>query len=442
VRFDGASESTGGQYTVMHVTMTASPGGVNRLTRLTLTRIRNGWVQIDGRQAPVPSVLTLDTEQHTFSLYRTDLAAPFQLDYVVTDSCGDMQRFVGSGQGAVPGGPPPPAPTTVPTPLPAPTPPAAADNRLAIGTYRPAFPNDLSSAVAYEQASGRRMTIIHWYALWGGWKTTFSRSDLETVASRGSVPMITWEPWSGQARDPNWTLRDAVLSGRSDAYIESWANGLAAYGRPVLLRFAHEMHGQSYPWAVGVNGNTDAEYVAAWRYVHGFFERAGATNVQWVWNPNTLWGGTSPAADHLQRWQRLYPGDAYVDWTGLDIYNTGPALDWGAPYWRSLETALSEPYAALANLSPRPILLGEVGSSEVGGDKGQWLAEGLGPSVTARFPQLRAIIWYDIHKEQDWAVQSSTGAYSAFIGALRQSHFMSDASGLEPLFVAGVRSSR
>ncbi|MGE3907870.1 MAG: glycoside hydrolase family 26 protein [Chloroflexota bacterium] len=451
VGFDGTSESSGGRYTAMHVTMTATPGGGNRLTRLTLTHIRNGWVQIDGHQVPVPSVIALDTERSTFSLYRTDLAAPFQLDYVVTDSCGDMQRFVGSGQGAVPGNPTPPESTAVPTqqaapsptPLPTPTPtPPAADNRIALGTYRPAFPNDLSSVVAYEQASGRRITIIHWYALWGGWKSAFSRSDLETVATRGSVPMITWEPWAGQARDPNWTLRDAILSGRSDAYIESWAQGLAAYGRPVLLRFAHEMHGQSYPWAVGVNGNTDAEYVAAWRYAHGFFERAGATNVQWVWNPNTLWGGTSPAADHLRRWQRLYPGDAYVDWTGLDIYNTGPELNWGAPYWRSFETALSEPYAAMTSLSPRPVLLGEVGSSEIGGDKGRWLAEGFGPSVAARFPQLRAIIWYDINKEQNWAVQSSPGAYNAFISAIQQSHFMADASGLEPLFVASVHTSR
>jgi beta-mannanase len=253
------------------------------------------------------------------------------------------------------------------------------------------------------------------------------------------MPMISWEPWAGQARDPDWTLRDAILSGRSDAYIDSWARGMAAYGRPVLLRFAHEMHGQTYPWAVGVNGNTDADYVAAWRYVHGFFERAGATNVQWVWNPNTLWGGSAPAADHLARWQRLYPGDAYVDWAGLDVYNTGTALDWGAPYWRPFATVLDEPYRAMTDLTRKPILLGEVGSTETGGDKAQWIADGLSQGTLARFPDVRAVIWYDINKHQNWAIQSSSGAESAFFAALRQSHFMADASALIPLILAERR---
>ena len=70
---------------------------------------------------------------------------------------------------------------------------------------------------------------------------------------------------------------------------------MAAYAGPVLLRFAHEMHDQSYPWAVAVNGNTAEQYVAAWRYVHAIFVAEGATNVRWIWNPNTM-PGTARAA--------------------------------------------------------------------------------------------------------------------------------------------------
>jgi beta-mannanase len=192
-----------------------------------------------------------------------------------------------------------------------------------------------------------------------------------------------------------------------------------------------------------VNGNTDAEYVAAWRYVHGFFERAGATNVRWVWNPNTVRGGSAPEADHLARWQRLYPGDAYVDWTALDIYNTGPSLDWGAPYWRPFEAVLAEPYKAMTDLTPKPILLAEVGSTETGGDKARWIADGLSQSTLSRYPNVRAVVWFDIDKaqEQNWAIHSSGGAYSAFVAALRQAHFMADASGLVPIILAERRSS-
>jgi hypothetical protein len=190
-----------------------------------------------------------------------------------------------------------------------------------------------------------------------------------------------------------------------------------------------------------VNRNTDAEHVAAWRYIHGFFERAGASNIQWVWNPNTLRGGSASAADHLVRWQRLYPGDAYVDWTGLDLYNTGPLVDGDAPYRRPFETVLREPHGAMNSLAQKPILLGEVGSSEVGGDKAQWVEDGLSQGTLARYPKARAVVWFDIDKarEQNWAIQSSSGAHSAFIAALRQSFFMADASGLMPSILAERR---
>jgi beta-mannanase len=46
------------------------------------------------------------------------------------------------------------------------------------------------------------------------------------------------------------------------------------------------MNGTWSPWAVGVNGNTAAHYVAAWRHVHRIFTKVGATNATWVWCPN------------------------------------------------------------------------------------------------------------------------------------------------------------
>jgi hypothetical protein len=128
-----------------------------------------------------------------------------------------------------------------------------------------------------------------------------------------------------------------------------------------------------------------------------------------------------------------------VDWAGLDVYNTGTALDWGAPYWRPFATVLDEPYKAMTDLTRKPILLGEVASTETGGDKAQWIADGLSQATLARFPDVRAVIWYDINKHQNWAIQSSSGAESAFFAALRQSHFMADASALIPLILAERR---
>jgi beta-mannanase len=292
---------------------------------------------------------------------------------------------------------------------------------VALGIYRSAFPADLSRLDDYEQRGGRRLAIVHWYAQWAGWNSKFSASDLETVAARGSIPLVTWEPWTGTPSaelDPAWSLRAAVLSGRSDAYIESWAQGLATYGKPVLLRFAHEMHDQpAYPWAVGRNGNTADDYVAAWRYVRAIFARFHADNVQWIWNPNTL--GDAPASTYAATYRSLYPGDDAVDWIGLDIYNTGPDLNWGHPGWRSFEQALATPYREITSISSKPLILPEVGSTETGGSKGEWISSALTYEL-AQFPRVRAVVWFDVDKEQPWNLDSSQSALQAWLSTVNQ----------------------
>lgn len=77
------------------------------------------------------------------------------------------------------------------------------------------------------------------------------------------------------------------------------------------------------------------------------------------------------------------------------------------------------------------------------GDKAQWIADGLSLSTLSRYPNVRAVIGFDIDKaqEQNWAIRSSSNAYSAFNGALNQSHFMADASGLLPIILAEHRTS-
>ncbi len=297
----------------------------------------------------------------------------------------------------------------------------AGSSGVALGVYRPTLPMKLSELAHYEQAMRHPMSIVHWYALWGGWKSAFSRADLDAVSAHGSLPMITWEPWSGSAADPAWSLGQAILSGRSDAYITSWAQGLAAYGKPVVLRFAHEMHNQpAYPWAVGVNGNTAADYVSAWNYVRTIFKQAGATNVLWVWNPNTL--GTAPASTYEPIYQSLYPGDDQVDFVGLDIYNTGPQLNWGAPYWRTFRQVLAEPYAAITALSSKPVLLPEVGCTEIGGSKATWIEDALASGLD-QFPRVRALVWFDVDKEQPWSLSSSQASLAAWDAASANARF-------------------
>ena len=302
---------------------------------------------------------------------------------------------------------------------------------VALGLYQPAFPDNLSTIEAYRAHTGQGAAVVHWYALWGGWKRDLVADDLDRVAAAGAVPLITWEPWAGENADPAWTVRRSVLSGRHDAYIESWARGMASHGQPVLLRWAHEMHHHpGYPWAVGINGNTDADYLAAWRYVRRIFAAFDTGQVQWVWSPNTL--GDAPSGAHETVYRRLYPGDDEVDWVGLDVFNTGPDLDWGAPYWRSFVEVLAAPYVAITRVSSRPVILPEVGCAEKGGSKAEWTKQALGAALGARFPRVRGLVWFDVAKEQPWQLRSSEEAHHAWLSMLSLQQFAPTLTGGGP----------
>jgi beta-mannanase len=293
--------------------------------------------------------------------------------------------------------------------------------QVALGLYQTVFPDDMSAVRDFADSTGHRLSIVHWYAIWGGWKSQFSAADLQNVAAMGATPMITWEPWAGSGPDPAWSLRSAILSGAHDDYIDAWARGLSAYDKPVLLRFAHEMTDQpQYPWAVGINGNTASDYIGAWRHVRAIFKRYPTSNVKWVWSPQML--GDASETAHDARFRSVYPGDDLVDWVGLDAYNTGPNLDWGAPRWRSLAEVLSTPYAAITAISNKPVLLAEVGSSENGGSKADWITAALGTDLP-RFPRIRALVWFDIVKEDAWTLHSSPDTFAAWIAAARQPVF-------------------
>ena len=109
--------------------------------------------------------------------------------------------------------------------------------------------------------------------------------------------------------------------------------------------------------------NTPSDWVAMWRHVHNIFTSVGARNVSWVWCPN--W--TSAPFTYTPV-SRFYPGDRYVDWTCLDGYNADdPWLSFSQVYGRSYQTIVK-------HIAPtKPMMLGEVSSTEAGGSKATWI---------------------------------------------------------------------
>jgi len=271
-------------------------------------------------------------------------------------------------------------------------------------------PWDPAKLDEFAALAGARPSIAMWYQDWASpGVREFDPAKMDAVAARGAVPMVTWEPWDhrGGVAQPDFALR-AILAGKHDAYVRQWARDAARWGRPMYLRFAHEMNGNWYPWSPGVNGNTRAEYAQAWRYVARIFKQERAANVRWVWSPNVACGGCSPFAD-------LYPGDAVVDWVGLDGYNWGASQSWSR--WQEFEPLFRASYDALAALTTRPMMVAETGASELGGDKATWIRQALLSDIPARFPRVQAVVWFHENKETDWRINSSPAALAAYAAA-------------------------
>jgi mannan endo-1,4-beta-mannosidase len=244
----------------------------------------------------------------------------------------------------------------------------------------------------------------------------FPRGFMQTVRAHGAIPFLSWasEQTPGKVKEPSFTL-SAIIKGRYDGYIRSFAHAAAVWGHPFFLRFDWEMNGNWFPWSTGVNGNTSAEYVLAWQHVHRIFTLQHASNASWVWCPNI-------DPDHLwANLRRLYPGDGYVDWTCLDGYNWG--TDRGR--WQTFDQLYGSTYARIVDtIAPsKPMMIGEVSSNGAGGSLPRWIVR-MFAELPSRYAKVHGVIWWNIR--DPWGgvplVGASAGAH-AFAQAIGSPRF-------------------
>jgi hypothetical protein len=192
-----------------------------------------------------------------------------------------------------------------------------------------------------------------------------------------------------------------------DSVIQARAQGAKALGQKFFLDFAAEMNGDE-----GWSGNDPLLYVSAYRHIHDIFVTAGATNVVWAWCPNVtdVDNGNSKTMEY-------YPGDDYVDWTGVDGYNWGNSNG----RWQTFKSVFSRIYPLLA-AKGKPILIGEMASAEGGGDKGAWI-DAIIPTLKADYPLIKGLVWFDVNKENDWRIRSSAGSEAAFVRMAKDPYF-------------------
>jgi hypothetical protein len=270
-----------------------------------------------------------------------------------------------------------------------------------------------AEVTTFESQIGRKLAINqHYYS----WTNTFPSGLEQWDVSNGRTPLVTWEPWG--------VTLDSIISGSQDAVIRARANGLKGLGAKVFLRFAHEMNGNWYPWSGAQNGNSTSKYVSAYKHVHDVFESQGATNVVWVWSPNH----ENVPSSSWNAYQNYYPGDAYVDWVGVDGYNFGTSQSWST--WRSFVNVFDAFYKVYADR--KPIMLAEVASAEKGGSKATWIAS-MYNAIMTRYPSIAAVVWFHVNKEADWRANSSSSALTKFKQMVNHPYFLSQPDGSAPV---------
>jgi hypothetical protein len=267
-------------------------------------------------------------------------------------------------------------------------------------------PSQLPQLSALGGQLGRNADIVNFF---DGWTSGFP-GQVNQIAATGAEPEVTWEPWDyrlGLNQD-TYSLQ-GIAGGAFDSYITAWAQSAAQFSKPMLVRFAHEMNGNWYPWSIGVNGNTASDYIAAFRHIHDLFVAAGATNVQWVWCPNVSGGATSDLTTE-------YPGSAYVDVVGIDGYNFGTT---GTGTWTNPDQIFTSTLGTISSQHwGKPVIINEVASAEAGGDKAAWITQFVQLMDTE--PQVAAFLWSEFTDPIDWSLETSAASVAAMKAALAQ----------------------
>ncbi|MBP6926427.1 MAG: hypothetical protein KBB70_01885 [Candidatus Pacebacteria bacterium] len=299
----------------------------------------------------------------------------------------------------------PAIPTTpvVTTPTPSPVTPTVVGEKQ-WGAFIPSgSPSDVT---ALEAIVGSPMDIRAVFVGWGNGASDFPSWLTSNLKSANKTLLMYWEPAAngdtGNTNQPGYNY-DSITSGKWDTSITAFAKAVKTYGGPVILIPFDEMNGDWYPWSGTNNGNSPAKHNAAYKHLHNIFAAQGVTNVKWGWAPNNdSWPNV--ASNDLTLY---YPGDAYVDYVGVDGFNFNNP-------WVTYNQIFDKAMSKLEQYN-KPIFIFSMASGEAGdggAKKAAWVTDTL--TQIAKNPKIKGWIWFNENKERNWLLNSSTSVLNAF----------------------------
>ena len=207
------------------------------------------------------------------------------------------------------------------------SPAASAPGQAQLGVYRGG--GNTAGVTEFERWLGRDVSVAVDFLAQSSWNDIAaptwwaSRWGATSYRVVYSVPML---PNSGG------TLQQGA-AGAYNAHFSQLARTLVAHGEgDAVIRLGWEFNGSWMKW----NAQSDpAAFVAYWRQVVQTMRAVQGARFSFDWCPNRGRGSVAP--------DQAYPGDAYVDYIGMDSYDTGWAAGWQDPV-RRWQSTLTEPY--------------------------------------------------------------------------------------------------
>jgi len=291
---------------------------------------------------------------------------------------------------------------------------SACEGQNGSGCFVGAFLADVPSATdidRFQASYGKKPGLILTFLDWGKYP---DEGLIRDVSGRGVSLMVTWEPWIASTKEG--IDYDALLAGKEDSYIRTFALKMKAIGRPVFLRFAHEMNGNWYPWScVRISPE---KYRKLWFHTRQIFDQVKVGNVRWVFSLNAE---NVPIENDATF---CYPGDRYVDYIGLDGYNWG--ITRPGSQWQSFDAIFSGIYKDVLRYK-KPVILSEFSSTSSGGDKALWIEKAF--CDIRRMPAVKGFILFNVDKETDWRFSPDTACGQRLKRVLQNSYFVETLQG-------------
>jgi hypothetical protein len=244
-----------------------------------------------------------------------------------------------------------------------------------------------------------RSGIVGTFLNWGTTKSSSIINYANWAHGRSAVPMIDLYP-------PATATLSSIAAGSQDHALIADAKALHKWNHAFLFRLFPEMNVSRESYAPGTRHQTASQFVGAWRHVYRLFRHYGARKVMFVWNPD------KKLKHQHSSFRHMWPGRHYVNWVGLDVFNSQNSARGRFP---SPRTALAPSVRTIRRFTHKPLMIPEMGVANYSG-KPHWIRTALGRMHRLGF---KAAVWFNESASYadgstvNWRLDSSSAALRA-----------------------------